>query len=210
MKIGFSGSRSAPWVLALGLTAMGPPAAASVVVYDFEGFLDSTPLTSQLAGISFSNATVINAGASLNEFEYPPRSGGGVVFDDGGAISISFAAPVFAVGGYFTYLSALSLSAFDAANNLLGTVVHSAFASNLLVSGDPGSSPNESLSFANASGLIARIVITGDIAGASFVLDDLTVNIGNTIPEPQTLWLTLALLGAGVLPRGWLRRASVA
>lgn len=207
MNSELSGRTLAPMLLALGLAVMVTPASAAVVVYSFDGTADSTSLTNQFAGLSFSNATVIKAGLSLNEVEFPPRSGDGVVFDDGGAIGINFAAPVFAVGAYFTYISGLSLSAFDGASNLLGTVT-SAFGANNVSSGDPGSSPNELLSFANASGLIARVVITGNVAGASFVLDDLTVNNGNAVPEPQTLLLALSLLGAGCLPRGWMRRRS--
>ena len=207
MDINVLGRRLAPVVLALGLTMMAAPASAAVVVYDFDALADSTPLTSQLAGLSFSNATVLKAGISLNELDFPPRSGDGVVFDAGGAISISFVAPVLSVGGYFTYLSALSLSAFDSASNLLGTVT-SAYAANNVSTGDPGSSPNELLLFTAASDVIARVVITGDITGSSFVLDDLTLNNVNAVPEPQTLLLALAMLGAGCLPRGWMRRRS--
>ena len=203
MNINASGRTLAPMVLVLGLAAMTMPASAAVIVYDFDGLADSTSLTNQFAGLVFGNTTVIKAGVSLNDVEFPPRSGDGVVFDDGGAISINFAAPVFAVGGYFTYISGLSLRAFDGASNLLGTVT-SAFVSNTV--SIVGSSPNELLSFSNASGLIARVVITGDPAGTSFVLDDLTIDNGNTVPEPQTLLLALALLGAGCLPRGWMRR----
>ena len=210
MKINFSVHILAPMVLALGLAVIATPASAAVVVYDFDGLADSTSLTNQLAGpvLGFSNATVIKAGVSLNEAEFPPKSGDGVVFDDGGAISINFAAPVFSVSGYFTYASELSLRAFDSFNNQLGATVTSHYISNLALSGDAGSSANEPLSFADAGGAIARVEITGAIAGGSFVLDDLTVDSGNTVPEPQTLLLALALLGAGCLPRGWMRRRS--
>ena len=207
MNINASRRTLAPMVLALGLAVIVTPASAAIVTYDFDGLADSTLLTNQLAGLVFGNTTVFKAGFNLNEFEYPPRSGDGVAFDDGGAISINFAVPVFSVAGYFTYIDRLSLSAFDGASNLLGTVT-SAFGANTLLTGEAGSSPNELLSFANASGLIARIVITGDIAGGSFALDDLTIDTGNTVPEPQTLLLALALLGAGCLPRGWMRRRS--
>lgn len=192
--------------MGLGLTMAAAPAVAAVVVYDFDAFADLDPLANQLAGFSFSNATVVKAGQTLNEFELPPRSGDGVVFDDGGAISISFSAPVFAVGGYFTYFAGLSMRAFDGSSNVLGTVT-SLFGANSLLSGDGGSSPNELLQLVSATGAIARVEITGDPVGGSFVLDDLTVDSGNrTVPEPQTLLLALALLGAGSLPRGWMRR----
>lgn len=197
----------APVMLALAMA----PASAAVVVVDFDALADATPLTNQLAGLSFSNASVLKAGQSLNEFEFPPRSGDGVVLDDGGAISISFSAPVSSVGAYFTYIAGLSMRAFDSASNVLGTVT-SDFGSNALISGDGGSSPNELLEFISAGRAIARVEITGDTAGGSFVLDDLTVDTGNnnTVPEPQTLLLALTLLGAGSLPRGWMRRHHLA
>lgn len=200
-------SRSlAPTLLALGLSIMATPTSATVVVYDFDGvaFADSMSLTTLSPGLSFSHATVLKAGISLNDADFPPRSGDGVVFDDGGAISISFATPVFSVGGYFTHVTGLSFSAFDSGNQLLGTV-SSAQLDNTVSSGGP---PNEFLSFADAGGTIARILISGDVGGASFVMDDLTVDNGNTVPEPQTLLLALALLGVGCLPRGWMRRRS--
>ena len=195
----------APAVLALGMTVATAPASATVVTYDFEGLADSTTIISQFSGLTFSNTIALKAGFSLNEFEFPPRSGDVVVSDDGGAINISFAAPVFSVGGYFTYGSALTLQAFDSSNNLLGVAVASLFGSNLGLSGDPGSSSNELLSYADIGGAIARVTITGDLLGGSFVMDDLRVDNGNSVPEPQTMLLALALLGAGCLPRGWMR-----
>lgn len=205
MNVNVLGRTFAPAVLALGMSVASAPASATVVTYDFEGLADSTTIISQFSGLTFSNTIALKAGFSLNEFEFPPRSGDVVVSDDGGAINISFAAPVFSVGGYFTYGSALTLQAFDSSNNLLGVAVASLFGSNLGLSGDTGSSSNELLSYADIGGAIARVTITGDLLGGSFVMDDLRVDNGNSVPEPQTLLLALALLGAGCLPRGWLR-----
>lgn len=126
----------------------------------------------------------------MNEFEFPPYSAVNVVFDDGGPMTINFTTPVLNVGGYFTYAVPLTLSFYDALNNLKGTA-NSAFSSNMALSGDPGSSPNEFLSFAWAPG-ISKAVITGDPGGTSFVMDDLTAT---PVPEPGTL----LLLGSGVL-----------
>ena len=205
MNVNVLGRTFAPTVLALGMSVATAPASATVVTYDFEGLVDSTTIISQFSGLTFSNTIALKAGFSLNEIEFPPRSGDVVVSDDGGAINISFAAPVFSVGGYFTYGSALTLQAFDSSNNLLGVAVASLFGSNLGLSGDTGSSSNELLSYADIGGAIARVTITGDLLGGSFVMDDLRVDNGNSVPEPQTLLLALALLGAGCLPRGWLR-----
>lgn len=173
------------------------------MVVDFESFTDFEALTSQVAGLTFQNSTVLSAGVSLNESDFPPLSGFNVVVDDGGAITIDFATPVSAISGYFTYVSQLTLDAFDSGANLIATDL-SNFLTNSALSGDAGSSPNERLSVASATG-IARIVITGDPAGFSFVMDDLTVTTrenGNNVPEPGTLPLVLmaafaAAIGAG-------------
>jgi hypothetical protein len=183
-------------------------ALASPLVYNFDSFSDFTSVTTQIAGLTFGQATVLKAGFSLNEIAVPPRSGDNVVFDDGGAMTIDFATPVSSAGGYVTYLSPLTLRAYDSGNNLLGTI-NGSFAINLADgSGDPGSSPNEFLSFSDAAGRIARVVIEGNPGGSSFALDDLTVDAVTSIPEPTTLALLLGVLAAGCLRGGWLRRFS--
>lgn len=158
---------------------------ANPITIDFDGLSDLDSVTNQFPGFTFFNATVLSAGFSLNEFEFPPHSGSNLVFDDGGALVISFLTPFDSFSGYFTYSQSLTLEAFDASNNLLGTV-NSAFFSNLALSGDPGSSPNEFLSLSFAG--ISSVRITGDPTGGSFVLDDLTA----TVPEPSSILLLLS------------------
>ena len=165
---------------------------AAPIVVDFESLADSSSVTNQFSRLTFSHATALTAGVSLNEFEFPPRSGANVILDDGGAITINFAIAVTSVGAYFTYLNPLQFNAFDASANLVASST-SAFSSNLALSGDTGSVTNELLSVAFVGG-ISRIVVTGDTAGSSFVLDDLTYERGNIIvdvPEPGTMWLAL-------------------
>ena len=60
----------------------------------FERLADGAHVTTQFPDLVFTNATIATAGISLNEFEFPPHSGTGVVIDDGGPISIQFLAPV--------------------------------------------------------------------------------------------------------------------
>jgi hypothetical protein len=169
-------------------------AAAAPIVIDFESLTDSDSVTTQFPGLTFFNATVLTAGVSLNELEFPPRSGQNVVFDDGGALTIDFASPVSTVAGSFTYGEPLTLTAYDAAHNLLGSV-GAGFFSNLALSGDSGSAPNEWLQFASSTA-IASLVVSGDPSGGSFVLDDLTYDAAPApapVPEPGTL----SLLGFG-------------
>ena len=172
---------------------------SEAAVVDFESFADGDSLTNQVLGMTFSNATVLSAGISLNEFEFPPHSGSNVVVDTGGTLVIDFSAPVDAVGGYFTYASQLTFSAYDMGFNLISSSL-SAFSQNYVSSG------NLSNEFWGVSGLggISRIVIAGDPAGYSFVLDDLTITqtpVVSSVPEPETWLMLLVGLAAMTLSR---------
>lgn len=175
--------------LGLALPSFGAPLG-------FDELTDGTMVTTQYAGLTFTNATAITAGVSLNDFEFPPKSGTNVVSDDGGPLELMFTDPVSSVTAYFTYGTALLLEAFDASNALLDTSA-SLFASNLAITGVTGASPNEELGFSLVAG-ISRVVITGDLLGGSFTLDDLSFERlpGNSVPEPGTLLLVaLGLVG---------------
>jgi hypothetical protein len=174
------------------LLALVNTTETGALTINFETLSDLEVVTTQFTGlgVTFSNATALTAGISLNELEFPPHSGVNVVFDDGGQMSLTFSTPMADFGAYFTYLAPLTLSFFNSLSNLEGTVT-SAFSSNFVSSGNP---PNEFLSFVWASG-ISSVVITGDPGGGSFVMDDLTATSANPVPEPGTL----LLLGSGVL-----------
>lgn len=180
-------------------------ALAMPVVFGFDGFSDGTSMSNQYAGLQFSYATVLHTGASLNDSAFPPHSLHGVVLDDGGPIAIRFSAPVFSVGGYFTYLSGMTFSAYDSNDQLLATLV-GAYASNAADgSGDTASRANEFLQIRNAAGLISRVTLTSDRNGGSFVLDDLTVDTGAAVAEPSPIALMAGALCAGLLLRRWRR-----
>jgi hypothetical protein len=206
---GYAGALKASVIAAASCLALVPAARADVVTYDFDTLSDSEVLTGQYTGLTFSNALVLSAGFTLNEFEFPPLSGANVITDNGGAITIDLSSPVFSISAFFTYVSSLSFAVYDGANALLGTV-NGGFGSNLASSGDFGSNPNELLSFSSITGSISRIVITGDVAGGSFVLDNLTIDTGTAtpVPEPGTLALVAGLLSLGCVPGGWMRRSA--
>src|SRR5947207_2203983 len=98
--------RSIVWV---GLLVVVLLTQASAATIDFEGFPDSTILTTQYPGLTFSNAMILTAGISLNEFELPPHSGVNVVSDNAGPMTLDFASPITSFSGYFTYLVPLTL-----------------------------------------------------------------------------------------------------
>lgn len=181
-------------LLVAGGLAASPVAAALI---DFEGLGDGTALTTQVAGVTFANALVLRSGLSLNEFEFPPHSGAGVASDDGGAMQIVFDSPVTSVSGFFTYSAPLAFTAFDAGGNAVGTAA-SLFANNMALSGAAGSAANELITLA-AVGSFTRLVILGELAGGSFVVDDLTVT---AVPEAPTY----ALMASGLLLGVWLRK----
>lgn len=129
-------------LLAAGVTCS---ATAGIIVYNFDIFDDGTSLTTHYAGLSFSQSSVLKAGQSLNDSALPPHSADGVVFDDGGPISLIFSTPVYSVGGYFTYTSGLTVAIYDDIGTSLG-VLTGPYVSNLADgSGDSGSAPNEFL-----------------------------------------------------------------
>ena len=190
-------------VMASLLTASPMPGD---VVLDFEGFPDFTSLTNQYPGVTFVDATVIST--SLDDAEFPPHSGVSVVFDNGGPISIIFSQPVVVVGGYFTYTTQVTFTAFYGITQVAST--QSAFNNNLAISGDPGSAPNENLQLGNPGG-ITEATATGDPAGTSFVLDDLYYQPAqlSSVPEPGTLFLAVSGIGLILFCFYRSRRAEV-
>lgn len=177
-------------------TLLASPLAQAAVI-DFEDRLDGDTVTNQYAGVTFQNALALTAGLSLNEFEFPPVSGVNVVFDDGGAILLNFLTPVVSVGGFFNYSTPLNFLAFDTAGIQVAAIT-SAFNTNLALSGDTGSTPNEFLALISAGG-IASASITGDTAGGSFTLDDLTFRSVAVNPVSEPASLALVALGLGAL-----------
>jgi hypothetical protein len=187
------------WALLVTVSVLAAHSNAESV--NFEQFYDAQPVTSQISGLTFGNAIALQAGLTLNEFEFPPKSGTVVLSDDGGAMSILFSVHVLSFSGYFTYLVGLKVTAFDDAGTVIATA-NSAFGSNLLLSGDTGSSPNELISMAYGGG-IRRVQISGAATGQSFVLDDLSYTFAATVPEPSSRTLIMfALIASACASRG--------
>lgn len=185
-------------LLLFGLVITGVNLKGTPVVIDFEGLPDSTIVTTQYPGLTFTNAIILTSGISLNEFEFPPHSGVNVVSDNGGPITIDFSSPITSFGGYFTYLEPLTVDGFNAANSLVASAA-SAYSTNDALFGDPGSSPNEFIQVSFTGG-ISSIMITGDPAGESFALDDATfVPTAASVPETATGKLVLIALAFAVL-----------
>ena len=189
-------------VAVLALAALAPLSLTQAVstVLDFEGLTDGTVITNQFPGAAFSNAIILSSGVSLNEFEFPPRTGVNVLSDNGGPINITFSTPITSFSAWFTYASAVKVTAFGAANAQVA-VANSAFANNEALSGDPGSLPNEKLTVTFAGG-INRISLAGLPAGGSFAVDDITVAppLSPTVITPPPTQSNLTITNSLTLP----------
>jgi hypothetical protein len=161
-----------------GMMVLSRQVLAQPTTLTFDNLSDSTTVTNQFQGLAFKNAAAISAGISLNEFEFPPHSGANVVFDSGGAMTITFSSPIQSFAGYFTYSVPLTIQALGSTGSQIVSA-SSRFSSNEALSGVPGSSPNELIQLDSGGG-ISQIVITGSQSGTSFVLDDATVSTGAT------------------------------
>jgi hypothetical protein len=147
---------------------------AQTPTFTFEGYGDSTALTTQYSGFTFSNTIILGAGITLNELEFPPHSGSNnVASDNGGPITIAFASPQRGFLGYFTYSAQVTIQALGASNNVLASA-QSLFSNNEARSGAAQSKPNELLHVASPAD-IYKILITGSPQGTSFTLDDAVV-----------------------------------
>ncbi|HEY3383843.1 MAG TPA: PEP-CTERM sorting domain-containing protein [Vicinamibacterales bacterium] len=196
---------------------------AGPIVINFEdnGLTDGVAVSDFYSfshGLTFDNATVLTAGFSLNEENYPPHSGDNVVtsgvFVDGedgklwiagDFIGIAFATPVFGFAGYFTYSAKVTVTAFDSSDNPLGSVT-SQCSENWVGVVPKCGWPNEGLALLVDSGGISSVMIVGSEEGSSFALDDVTYwDEPVPVPEPGTLSL-LALGVFGACRRRFVRR----
>jgi hypothetical protein len=156
----------------------------ATLILDFEEFTDNTNLVNQIPGITFSNATVLTsslAGGQLNEIDFPPHSEWNVAAGLSGWMEMEFASPQDGFSAFFTFSSPLTLVAYDAGFNVLGT-----FQS---VNGSVlGSWEEISVSLAGMSKIAMNTQDSSD-----FTMDDAKV------PEPSSLWLfaTAGLVAAG-------------
>ncbi len=192
--------------VALVASATGT-AQAAVVTIDFEGpsFVESSSAGSVVPGVTFANDQIAAAGSTLNEFDYPPRSGTQALLDAAGPIEVSFAAGVYSVGAYVTYATAVTLEAFDSLGASLGQIA-SSYAENFVGAAPGQGTPNEFLSFSDAAGRIHSVRFSGDPLGSSFVLDDLSFDDGRVaqVSAPPTLLLA----GLGLVWAASTRRRS--
>lgn len=154
--------------------ALSAGASANAAVIDFEGLGDGALAPNTFAGVTISSAYILTSGISLNEFEFPPKSGTKVAFNSGNAISFDFSSFATSFSLYVTGTENVTLSIFDGAT-LLGSA--STGGPNFVSVG----SPNFLLSLSGAH--ITNATVSAANAN-SFVIDDVSFSGG--VPEPAT------------------------
>jgi len=164
-------------------------------VIDFEGLVDEEAVSNQFSGlgVTFSGqVAALQAGASLNDLEFPPHSGVNVIASDLGQIDVAFTTPQASVGAFITYSGPVTATAFNAQNAVVATAV-STLTSNTVSSGN---APNESISLSFTG--ITHVTIVGP--AGEFTVDDLTVTpvtiIDTPEPEPDVVILAVLALAA--------------
>jgi hypothetical protein len=160
----------------------GSQCAATTLTFD--DLPNEALLTNQLPGILVEGAAVLQARISLNELEFPPLSGDRVLAQTEGPVVFQFQAPIKSFRAHFTYLSPITVSAYNKDGSLLSRVT-SRHWTNSALSGGPGSLPNEQLDISSDTG-IHRIELNTPLGKYSFALDNLTYQaLHDVSPQPE-------------------------
>lgn len=175
-----------PSWMAADLNAQAPveepsAAAGNRITIDFESLRDLEAVTNQFAnfGVSFTGATVLGQGASLNFLHFPPHSGVNVLYDDpaqSGRITVDFnpavAIVVTRVGAYVTGNRNVTMTAYDATDNELGS------ASTGGANHAPDGVPNKLLEISTTQAIHKVVFFNGGERGNTYTVDDLYFESG--------------------------------
>jgi len=208
-----------PTFAALSAVGLFSSSVSGLTTLEFETYPDGTPIedgaviTTQFAswGVTFVDAptvhkagTVLTAGISLNEWDFPPSSGSNVLAEyEGIGLKGTFSVPMGLVGADFTYNWPIRLVGLGSAGEELG-YVDSAFDSNVGSSLHP---PNERLLLSGLGGISSFEVWFRSVSGAvipqdgAFTMDHLFFAgvPTNVVPESNLTWVCgAAILGMGV------------
>jgi hypothetical protein len=173
---------------ALALTVPGWSAVAvGNTVFTFEGVADEAEVGTFYPGVTFFNTHALVAGGHfLDAATFPPASGDTVAADDDDPMDMLLDLPVHDFLARFTHSDIVTL-VFELNGTIVGSV-DSVFKNNLAIGGDPGTTPNEGISF-HSTGGFNEVFVDG---GGEMVMDDVTFAAPASAPEPGTVMLFVA------------------
>lgn len=174
---------------------------------DFEIVPDGASPDTTYRGVTLTGGSVLTAGLSLNEADFPPRSGLRVWADSGGPILARFDQPVGTVAVSVTSIQRVVALLFTPGRPTPDEMLILDAATDLNA---PARTVSAQLSMGGRP--IERVLFRGAAAGGSFVLDDLSFttiqpapginrlsiqpdrmrfdfNIGGAVPPAQTLFV---------------------
>jgi hypothetical protein len=152
---------------------------------DFEGLGDLEAVDGFYPGVTFRNAIAEIAGFTLNDAEFPPASGVTVAVPNNGQIIIEFDSQVTSFEGLFTHSAALTLR-FFLGDDPVGAAT-STFINNLAISGDAGTTPNETIFFERELGFDS----VHFVGGGFYAVDDISFDAALVeVPEPKNITMT--------------------
>ncbi|MEO8368068.1 MAG: hypothetical protein ABI806_02555 [Candidatus Solibacter sp.] len=168
------------------LLGLSGTALAQSPVLDFESLPEGQAAGAAIAGVSFTNATVLQSAASLNEAEFPPRSGNKVVCDIGGPIKVTFNQPVKSFTAYITHSQTVTLKMVAPNGGVITQTT--AAGDNRLGS---GKTPNEAVQLTSDTGF-TQVELSSAPGGSSFTVDDITTSL--FVPPPPKFFTDITSL----------------
>jgi hypothetical protein len=188
-------------VLLAAVTVLAGPALATVITFEdlptanmFFAPGSGVNIGTNYAGVNFIGPDVTGLNAANGDFNpvaFPSHSGNIVVWSASlNVVTIQFTDTLSSVGIFYTSLDPLTLTAMDAGNAVLGSMVGAA--------NTDGSSGTSNALFLTLAG-IRQITISG--IAQNFIFDDLTFTPASTsiVPEPATVFLLAIGLCAAAL-----------
>lgn len=177
---------------------------ASANLIDFDNLEDFAVATSGISGVDIEGLVALSAGLSLNEFQFPPRSGSIAATNESSEVIFVFGPRIFSFSAYFSYVEPFQLFAYGVNGENLG-IFPSAKNSHFADGDSLVNFIHEEIKIF-AEEPISKIIISSD-STYSYVVDDVTFSHVTQVPELSTSMYFI--FGLTLISGCFARRKSV-